>query len=242
MRVGRRRATEGMRSYWDDRARENAAWYVDTTLSFDEPDMDQFWLQGERIVAAGLGDAHVALERKEVAVEIGSGLGRNCRALAARFDRVIGLDISEEMVRRSRELVPDPAVRFDLVDGASMAPVADASVDLVFSFTVFQHIPKRAVIGRYIAEAGRVLRSQGLFVFQWNNEPGHRRWIVRRLLLSALQRSGLRSERYRRHAPEFLGSRVPLKWVDQALDRAGFDLVETRETGTLYAWAWARRR
>jgi SAM-dependent methyltransferase len=170
-------------------------------------------------------------------VEIGAGLGRNCRALAARFSRVVGLDISEEMVRRATELVPN--VEFVLTDGASMAPVATASADLVFSFTVFQHIPHTAVIEAYIAEAGRVLRQGGVFAFQWNNEPGHRRWALRRRVLSVLQRIGMKRERYQRHAPQFLGSRVPMSRINAALRRAGLELRATMGEGTLYAWAWA---
>lgn len=231
-----------MRAYWNRAAADNAAWYVDTTLSYDEPDMAQFWADGERIVADGLDVGPIQPERHELAVEIGSGLGRNCLALARRFDRVVGLDIAPEMVRKSRLLVDDPAVSFELVDGASMAPIADRSADLVFSFTVFQHIPDVAIIERYIAEAGRVLRPGGVLSFQWNNEPGHRRWVVRRAVLSFLQRAGVRPERYKRHAPEFLGSKVPLTRIEAALHGAGLELVGVRGAGTLFAWACARRR
>lgn len=237
------KTTRGMREYWDARAKENAPWYVDTSLDFDSPDMEQFWNQGERIVGIGLDEPPaVPPENRGLAVEIGSGLGRICRALAGRFDRVIGVDIAPEMVRRAQELVDDQSVAFELVDGASLAPVADRSADLVFSFTVFQHIPDLDVIDAYIAEAGRVLASGGVFTFQWNNEGGHRRWAVRRWVLSALQRVGARSERHLRHAPEFLGSRVPLQHIERQLKAAGMDVVATEGLGTLYAWAWARRR
>jgi SAM-dependent methyltransferase len=232
------RSVDGMRTYWDERAKENAAWYVDTSLSFDDPDMEQFWQQGERIVEIALDDRPArAPGRHELAVEIGSGLGRNCKALAARFDHVVGVDIAPEMVRRATELVP--SATFELVDGASLAPVASASADFVFSFTVFQHIPDVAVIERYIEEAGRVLRPGGVFAFQWNNEAGHRRWKARRTLLTALQRTGLRRERYARHAPQFLGSKVPIERVEQALARGGLELAASRDLGSLYAWAWA---
>ncbi len=231
-----------MRRYWDARAHENAAWYVDTSLSYDDPDMEQFWTQGERIVAVGLDETPaVGPERTELAVEIGSGLGRNCRALAARFDRVVGLDVAPEMVRRATELVSD-GVDFHLVDGSSLAPVDDATADLVFSFTVFQHIPQIDVIEAYLAEAGRVLRPGGVLAFQWNNEPGQRRWAARRTALAVLHRLGLRTERHGRHAPQFLGSRVPLDRIRRRLDEVGLDLVATSGTGTLYAWAWARKR
>jgi SAM-dependent methyltransferase len=235
------RSVDGMRTYWDTKAKENAAWYVDTSLSFDDPDMEQFWQQGERIVAIALDEPPAeAPAGAGLAVEIGSGLGRNCKAMTSRFDRVVGVDISPEMVRRAAELVPN--AEFHLVDGASIAPVEDRTADLVFSFTVFQHIPDVAVIERYIAEAGRVLRPGGVFAFQWNNEPGHRAWRARRAWLTLLDRTGLRRERYGRHAPQFLGSKVPLERVERALTAAGLDLAATRGLGTLYAWAWARKK
>jgi SAM-dependent methyltransferase len=231
-----------MRAYWEQAAQTNAAWYVDTTLNFDAPDMERFFEVGQRIVADALDDAPALPTQHERAVEIGCGLGRICRALAQRFDHVVGVDISSEMVRKARELVPDPAVEFLVTDGATIPGVADGSVDLVLTFTVFQHIPDVGVIENYVAEAGRKLRPGGVFVFQWNNTPGVLRWRFRRLVLSALQRTRLRPERFNRNAAQFLGSVVPLDRMRRALDRAGMDLVETRGEGTLFCWAWARRR
>lgn len=235
------RTTAGMRRYWDERAVENAAWYVDTTLAFDDPDMERFLADGARIVRDALDGAPVAPEQAEVALEIGCGLGRVVKALADRFDRVIGIDISPEMLERARELVDEPRIDLRLGDGRSLAGVEDASVDLVLSFTVLQHIPDPRVIEDYLREAGRVLRPGGVLVFQWNNEPGHRRWVLRRWWLTALQRSGLRPERFRRHAPQFLGSRVPLPRIERALSAGGLRLAGVRDPGTLLAWAWAVR-
>lgn len=235
------RTTAGMRQYWNDRAIENAAWYVDTTLSFDDPDMEQFLADGARIVRDALDGAPAAPAQSEVAVEIGSGLGRIVRSLADRFDRVIGIDISPEMVERAGQLVVDPRVEFRLGDGTSLAGIDDASVDLVLSFTVLQHIPDRKIIEAYLREAGRVLRPGGLLVFQWNNEPGHRRWIIRRWWLAALQRTGLRPERFRRHAAPFLGSRVPMRRIEKALADGQLTLAGVRDPDTLLAWAWATR-
>lgn len=229
-----------MRDYWDDRARKNAAWYVDTSLGYDDPDMDRFFETGRQI-ARDVLDGPVQPERRDLAVEIGAGLGRICRALSEHFDRVVGVDISSEMVQRARELVDDPSITFELGDGASLGSVPEDAADLVVSFTVFQHIPEPEIIEDYIAEAGRVLRSGGVFAFQWNNSPGHRRWVVRRALLSWLQRTGVRGERYDRNAAQFLGSRVPMGRIDAALGRAGLERVGTTGEGTLYCWAWARK-
>lgn len=229
-----------MRSYWDERARVNAPWYVDTSLDFTAPDMVAFFDTGRRIVAEALDEAGLA--STGTAVEIGSGLGRVCLALADRFDRVIGVDVSPEMVRRAGALVPADNVEFVLGDGSSLEGIPDQSADLVLSFTVFQHIPDVAVIEDYIVDAGRILRPGGVLVFQWNNEDGSLLWRIRRVALGALQRSGIKREPHMRHDPAFLGSRVPLPKIEAALLRAGLELEKTKGTGTLYAWAWATKR
>ena len=231
-----------MRSYWDEAARTNAVWYVDTSLDFDAPDMERFLETGRVIVKEALDAQDLAPPGRALAVEIGCGVGRVCRALSERFDRVIGLDISPEMIRRARELVPDDRVSFEIGDGSSMGPVADSSADLVLSFTVFQHIPEVSVIEGYIREAGRVLRTGGLVVFQWNNTPGATWWKARRGLLAFLHRMGIGRERYGRNAPQFLGSRVPLERIRAALESGGMELKATNGLGTLFAWAWAVKR
>jgi SAM-dependent methyltransferase len=231
-----------MRRYWDERARDNAAFYVDTTMDYDRPDMERFFRTGREVVREALDDAPVRPARTGLAVEIGCGLGRVCAALAERFDEVVGVDVSAEMLRRARELVPDPRVRFDLGDGTTLSTLEDASADFVVSFTVFQHVPDPVVVDRYLAEAGRVLRPGGVAAFQWNNTPGSLRWAIRRTLLSALQRSGLRREARLRNDAAFLGSRIPLRRVARSLEAGGLELAGTRGEGTLFAWAWAVRR
>src|ERR1051325_4529948 len=91
------RTVEGMRTDWDDRARCNAAWYVDTSLRFDHPDMVKFFETGEAIVGDALDRAPMDPPAGGTAVEIGAGLGRVCLALSHRFDEVMGVDISQEM-------------------------------------------------------------------------------------------------------------------------------------------------
>jgi SAM-dependent methyltransferase len=56
-------------------------------------------------------------------------------------------------------------------DGASLAPIADASVDGCFSHVVFQHIPEAEITLGYIDEIGRVLASGGWAAFQISNDP-----------------------------------------------------------------------
>jgi len=233
------RDTAKMREYWEERARLNPAFYVDTSLDYDNPDMEQFLATGKRVVTISLDDPPaVRPQRSESALEIGCGMGRICLALSERFERVIGVDISEEMLRRARELVPDPRVDFRPTDGASLPEVADASVDLVLTFTVFQHIPSVEVIRAYVQEAGRVLRTGGVFVLQWNGTPGSAQWRVRRAAMAVAQRIG-RGDRYGRDAPQFLGSRIELDDMRRMLADAGLTLVQTSGEGSLFTWGWA---
>jgi SAM-dependent methyltransferase len=236
----RDRTLKGMRSYWDEAARKNAVWYVDTSTDFASPDLEQFFATGRRIAAEALDDAPAVPSQWDLAVEIGSGLGRNCLALAERFDAVIGVDVSPEMVAAANDCAGHPKIRYVVGDGSSL-PIDDATADLVLSFTVFQHIPSSRVIERYIEDAGRVLRPGGVLVFQWNNERGATWWRVRRAVLSTLQRARIVREQHERNDANFLGSRVPLARIEQALGRGGLELVGTRGAGTLFAWAWARR-
>jgi SAM-dependent methyltransferase len=229
-----------MKRYWDERAKLNAPWYVDTSLDYHQPDLDRFFETGRKIVGEAIDGCSGDLG-SSVAVEIGCGLGRVTRALAGRFETVIGVDVSVEMLRRARDIASHPNVTFLLGDGSSLGQIRNGVADFVLSFTVFQHIPSAPVIERYIAEAGRILRSGGTFVFQWNNTPGSLRWMIRRVLLSTGERLGVSREAYGRNASEFLGSRVSMSRIRHALDRAGLKIERVRGEGTLYAWVWAKR-
>lgn len=234
------RDADAMRAFWEARAEENAAFYVDTSMAYDDPDMVRFFATGEQVVDLALRQAPVQPARRGTAVEIGSGLGRICKALASEFDQVVGVDISTAMVRRARELVEDDRVRFEVGDGTTLAMLADASVDFVCTFTVFQHQRSRHLIADYLHECGRTIAPGGVLAAQWNNLPPLRyrldtlRWRLRRRRLDEVD--AVTTE------PEFRGTTATERWMRHQLDRAGFDVVEVRGAGTLFAWVWGVRR
>jgi SAM-dependent methyltransferase len=234
------RGTRDMREFWDDAASRNAMFYVDTSLDFDRPDAAEFLAGGRRTASIALGESPRRPPGTALAVEIGSGLGRVCAALRESFDHVVGIDISPEMVRQAGELVPDPGVEFRVGDGVSLPGIADASADLVVTFTVFQHAPRRSVIEANIAEAARVLRPGGILAMQWNAIPGPLRWRAH-VWRSRLRRRLGRSDRYGRDAPQFLGTRVPVAAMTAILRRAGLEPLGVKEPDTLFTWAWAAK-
>jgi SAM-dependent methyltransferase len=158
------------------------------------------------------------------------------------FDRVIGVDVSPEMVHRARKLVTDPRIAFELGNGASLAPVADRIADFVYEFTVFQHIPRISVIESYIAETARVLRPGGVAALQWNNQAHPVLWGAKRAAATTLRRLGLHRWTDTRFSPEFFGTTVSTGGIVAALKRNGLEIVGTKGEGTLFAWIWARRR
>lgn len=152
-----------MKGDWNRRAVDNAAYYIATTN----------WESEEKFDDSGRRDAEMFFEQDQdlltaeaTVLDIGCGIGRMDRHVASRVGRLIGVDVSGEMVARARaRLAEFDNVEFVEVDGRSLAPVADASVDVVFSHIVFQHVP-RDPVRRMWHEAFRVLRPGGRFLFQ----------------------------------------------------------------------------
>ena len=147
-----------MRADWEQRAYEDPLHYIAT----DQRQLDAF-------ARSGLADAHTILEglaHGGRVLEIGAGIGRLLVEMENDSDELIGVDISPRMVELSADyLLEHPKVQVILNDGATL-PFPDGTFDLVFSYITFQHIPDRAVVEQYIAEAHRVLKPDGLFRFQ----------------------------------------------------------------------------
>jgi 2-polyprenyl-3-methyl-5-hydroxy-6-metoxy-1,4-benzoquinol methylase len=133
-----------MREAWNDRARRDAFHYVET--KHWNGDVDAFFALGEercRLLVDPLLESRGVAASDVTALDLGCGVGRITRALARRFGTVVGIDVSDEMVRRARDLHPPgayPNLRFAESDGVSIA-LDDGSVDFVFSYEVLQHMP-----------------------------------------------------------------------------------------------------
>lgn len=95
-------------------------------------------------------------------IEAGCGTGSNTAWLAESADSIVALDFSDGMLRRARERVDDPRVRFIQHDVRSSWPLADASADLVIAMLILEHVE---MLEPFFAEAARVLNAGGeLFI------------------------------------------------------------------------------
>ena len=84
-----------MREYWNERAREDAYFFVDSRRSYRDPELSDFWEQGEQDLDRLLDSLDVRIEPGDVVLDLGCGVGRLTRAIAARAARAYGLDVSE---------------------------------------------------------------------------------------------------------------------------------------------------
>lgn len=159
-----------MQRDWDERARENARYYVNTERQ-DWTD-DDFFRSGERTV-----DEEILTDMINICqgmdpgqmrvLEIGCGAGRVTRALAGHFGEVYGVDISGEMVRQATLALADrPNAHVLQNNGKDLSVVGELRFDFAFSSIVFQHIPSRDIVENYVREVHRLLRPGGLFKFQ----------------------------------------------------------------------------
>ena len=161
---------ESMRKEWNKRAQQNAFFYIaswrkdwDEKSFFDSGEVDY-----QRLVAPTLSQLYLSTEQSSVA-ELGCGAGRMTRAFASRFFSVTAIDVSEEMQSRGRKLLSDYSnVNWVLTDGTSLAVIDSDSHDFVFSYLVLQHYPSVDLIALSIREMMRILRPDGIFLFQFN--------------------------------------------------------------------------
>jgi SAM-dependent methyltransferase len=159
-----------MKGDWNRRARDNARWYIATSVESDEP---SFSASGARDVEHLFLDIEHLLHAQQAVLDIGCGIGRMDRHIAPRVRSLVGIDVSGEMVAQARARLADLGnVDFVEGDGTTLRPLPDQAFGLVFSHIVFQHTP-RFVTRSYWREVYRVLKPQGEFVFQMPEQvPG----------------------------------------------------------------------
>ena len=213
-----------MESDWDERARQNARYYV-ATAKEDWTD-EEFFESGRQTVAeeilTDMTNICQGRDPKQMKVlEIGCGAGRVTRALAGIFGEVHGVDVSGEMVERARQaLAGDPNAHVYKNNGMDLSVLGDRQFDFAFSSIVFQHIPSREIIENYVREVHRLLRPGALFKFQ---------------VQGAVEIAGSAEDTW-------LGAAISdAQAVEMAL-RCGFEPRYRHGAGEQYFWLWYFKR
>ena len=217
-------APVSMRDAWDERARQNAEFFVANAT--EEWDLREFFRSGEINVTNDVmpamhdicGGNRSPFELN--ILEIGCGVGRMTKMLAYIFGRVTAVDVSAEMIARAKvNLRGIDNVSFVLGDGETLSELGDSEYDFAFSFIVFQHIPSMEVITSYCREVNRVLKPGSLFKFQvqggsWERESPPDSWY---------------------------GVTVTEEDAGRLCAETGFTLERAEGAGTQYYWLWFRK-
>lgn len=162
-----------MRDDWNARAREDAGYYV-AFARRGQDDSEFFATAADTVrdIESELNRVPARLRGHWKALEIGCGPGRLMRPLSRHFAEIHGVDVSDEMIALAREKLRDvPNAYPQVSDGSRLTAFADNSIDFVYSYAVFQHIPSREVVLEYLREIRRVLKPGGLARFQLNGRP-----------------------------------------------------------------------
>ena len=231
---------EEMREEWDNGARVDWRRSVWAEASGSEK---AFRASGERDYKRSVGRLLSAFQidpAGKVALEIGCGAGRVSEFIARDFRGLIAVDISRELLKIGRKRVAADNVLWLCNDGVSLGPVADHSVDFIFSLAVFQHIPDAATIIDYFEEASRVLKPGGWIVFQVMNQPhlSIGPWTV-----SLFVSRRFHAPRVRVYKPSVRDARpARMGFVRTSCTRAGLAVVRVIDRFNQNTWVWAQKR
>jgi ubiquinone/menaquinone biosynthesis C-methylase UbiE len=176
----------GLRATWEHWGKTDPLWAIlsEHGKENNQWDLQQFLETGEEEVSALL----LRLEQlgltppRDRALDFGCGVGRLSQALAERFETVDGVDISESMLEMAQRLNRfGQRCTYHHNAQPNLRLFADSSFTLIYSNITLQHIPPSLAIG-YISEFIRLLRDDGLAVFQLTSHFGSpalrlRRWL-----------------------------------------------------------------
>lgn len=98
-------------------------------------------------------------------VDVGAGTGNVAVKLAidGRFDRVVAIDISDEMLKQATAAAQLAGVTIEtIVDPMVRLPMPDRSVDLLVGCAVLHHLPHPRA---FLTEVERVLKPGATFIF-----------------------------------------------------------------------------
>lgn len=160
---------ERMRADWNERAGEDANYYV--AFGRREQEEAEFFSTGADVVR-GLEMDLARFPGRDAALEIGCGPGRLMRPLSRHFKEIHGVDVSDAMIELARERLRGTLHAFPHhSSGSDLKLFPDEKFDFVYSYAVFQHIPSGEVVFQYLREARRVLKTGGILRCQVNGLP-----------------------------------------------------------------------
>jgi len=171
--------------------------------------------------------------RRERLLDFGCGVGRLTRAFAPHFGQCVGVDISDGMIRQAGAYnMGLENCQFLVNDRPDLQVFDRDSFDMIYTNLVLQHLPSRHAIEQYIAEFVRVLKPEGLLVFQLPCFiPWRHRLMLRRRVYSLLKRCGFSDEclHLRLHLTNIRMTGMPTRHVTSLLKDAEAMVLDVQQ-------------
>ena len=165
---------EKMRTEWNVRAQKGFMQYTGGTRTDKAEDYAKSAERDAGVILGYLGGAATGSWK---ALDVGCGVGRIIQVLAPRFAEVHGVDVSDEMIRIGSDRLKElPNVRLHRIEGTHLKPFADGTFQVMWSYSVFYHMPRTLYYG-YLKELARVMAPGGLLVYQLAQTYTLRRWL-----------------------------------------------------------------
>jgi ubiquinone/menaquinone biosynthesis C-methylase UbiE len=103
-------------------------------------------------------------------LEIGCGDGIGTRTFYPKCRSLVSLDLAPERIQRAKDNTKGLDVEFRNAD-ARQLPFADESFDTVLAFEIYEHFPGHRDQEKFLSEAARVLKKDGVFLVSTPNRP-----------------------------------------------------------------------
>lgn len=153
--------TNNQKKLWEELAQKNSKYYINSDYGRGITD-EQFRESGANTYIKLIVNDNL-INNKQTILDYGCGNGRLMEFMADDYQKVIGVDISSTMVEEGKKRLSGLTnVEFLETDGFNI-PLNNESVDLVFSYLVFQHIKTREMVEITFKEIYRVLIPNGIF-------------------------------------------------------------------------------
>jgi 2-polyprenyl-6-hydroxyphenyl methylase/3-demethylubiquinone-9 3-methyltransferase len=134
---------------------------------------------GRMAYMQGVLEQHGWSARGRTALDVGCGGGIMAEEVAALGFKVTGVDPSENSLATARRHAAESGLDITyVIAGGESVPYPDASFDLVYCCDVLEHVDE---VSRVISEAARVLKPDGIYLYDTINRTAVSRFVMIKL-------------------------------------------------------------
>jgi SAM-dependent methyltransferase len=163
-------AADGLKAFWNEMGLRDPFWAIRSIpglengrtvpATFFESGRSEIRWMLQYLIKLGIN------LRNRQALDVGCGIGRQTQALCEHFEWVHGVDVAPSMIDLARRYNRyGIRCQFWLGSGHDLSLFRGNAFDFVYSNCTLQHV-RQETAARYISEFSRILRYQGLAVFQ----------------------------------------------------------------------------